>query len=167
MTSTSPEVDRGREHHASRVHFFWSRGLTLLAVAATLDLFACASESTARPAPSPIVGTWKQTMAEERVGTGSWAAPADAACRLDNTEEFAADGAYTLYDGTLSCGPGGTGIVSGTWRLAAANTKVIFTYEGTSGEYPSTVEMLTDSDMVLTFDTGRTDGLQTRSTYRK
>jgi hypothetical protein len=138
--------------------------LTLVMVGA---LPACSSESAESAAPSPVVGAWTQTTAEERFGAADWAVAKDAACRTDNTEEYAANGDFTLYDGTIRCGIGGTGISKGTWRLAAANTKLIFTYAGTSGDYVSTVESLTATDMVLTFATGETNGRQTRSTYRK
>jgi hypothetical protein len=132
----------------------------------SMPLVACSSEPAGSAEPSPIVGAWAQTMSEERIGSAAWAAANDAACRTDNTEEYTAAGDFTLYDGTIRCG-NGTGITKGTWRLAAANTTLIFTYVGSKGEYVSTVESLTATDMVLTFATGETNGRQIRSTYRK
>ena len=101
---------------------------------------ACGSDGggdSSSSSSSPIVGTWKQTKAEERTGTSPWAVAHDAACRTDNTEEFAANGAWTLYDGTVQCGAG-TGIGHGSWRVTAANT-IVFTYDGVPGEYESTM----------------------------
>jgi hypothetical protein len=113
-----------------------------------------------------IMGTWKQTNSESRIGTAPWQVAGDVACRADNTEEYASDGSWTLYDGTNQCGSG-TGIVRGTWRLEAADTKVIYTYAQYSGEYEATIEQLTDRDLVLSHSTGDVAGTQTRSTYVK
>ena len=141
--------------------------VTTAMLVGSMALAACSSEPAASSEPSPIVGAWTQTKSEERIGTADWAVAKDAACRTDNTEEYGAGGDFTLYDGTIRCGSGGTGISKGTWRLTAANTTLIFTYAGASGEYVSTVDSLTATDMVLTFATGETNGQQIRSTYRK
>lgn len=86
---------------------------------------------------------------------------------LDNTEEYEAGCAWTLYDGNVRCGTEETGIRHGTWRLAASDTKVIYTYDGIRGEYESTVETMTETELVLTRSTGETNGRQTRGVYRK
>ncbi|MES2644811.1 MAG: lipocalin family protein [Myxococcota bacterium] len=133
--------------------------LSGIGLCALLTLCGCADEQ-------PIVGTWAQTGSESRVGDDEWAELDDAACRLDNTEEYGEDGSWVLYDGTDQCGAG-TGIVRGTWQLAASDTKIVYTYEGAAGEYESTVESLTSTELVLTNSTGDTAGTQVRSTYEK
>jgi hypothetical protein len=123
---------------------------------------ACGGSDT----DSLLVGTWRQTAEEERIGAGPWQ-PADDACRLDNVEEFSSNGDWTLYDGTFSCGGSSTGPVRGDWRLEAGETKLIFSYDGIGGEYESTIETLSDTTLVVSYATGLTSGLQTRSTYRR
>ena len=133
-----------------------------------LLIVACGSGESSEPAPEgPLVGTWHQTMSEGRVGSGTWSAVDDVSCRTDNVEEYDADGGWVMYDGTVQCGAGGTGIIRGTWRLAAGDTKVIYTYQGAAGEYESTIELLSDSDLILTQSTGTLSGEQTRNTYEK
>ena len=106
-------------------------------------------------------------MSENRIGSGAWSTADDVTCRTDNVEEYAADGGWILYDGTIQCGQGGTGIVHGTWRLAASDTKVVYTYEGASSEYEATVELMTETQLILTYSTGATSGMQVRSSYEK
>jgi len=117
--------------------------------------------------PSPVVGTWLQTMEESREGTAAWAPVDDIDCRTDNVEEYADDGSWTLYDGTARCSASGTGILHGTWRLTANDTKVVYTYEGAGGEYESTIELMSDTDLILTHATGTLSGTQIRSTFEK
>lgn len=134
--------------------------------AAFVLLPACASESD--DAPKIIVGTWAQTGSEKRVGSDQWAPAADEDCRIDNVEEYAEDGSWTLYDGTFPCDAGSSSSIShGTWRLAASDTKLVYTYDTVPGEYEATVENLTGSELVLTFNTNDVAGTQVRSTYRK
>ncbi len=133
-------------------------GTASLAVA--LALSACAPEE-------PIVGSWKVVSIESRVPGGSWAPDADSACNLDNTEEYSPDGDWTLYEGTVHCGSDPIGIMTGTWRMAAGGTKVLKTYDDYVGEYESTVEQLTDTQMVLSHAAGDTAGTQFRTTFEK
>lgn len=149
------------------------RAARLCCVAALLvSIASCGDDTTAdeaelSAAESALVGTWKQTNSESRVGTEPWVVSDDADCRIDNTEQYDADGTWAWFDGPVQCGGGGTGVLGGTWRLAASDTKVVYTYEGAAGEYESTVETLTETEMVLTFSTGQIDGLQTRYTFTK
>lgn len=48
---------------------------------------ACSSESPSADT-SPVVGTWRQTGSEERIGTAAWTVAKDVDCRTDNTEEY-------------------------------------------------------------------------------
>ena len=124
----------------------------------------CNKDDDEKTPPHKIVGTWRVTKVETRLSGQDWQ-NTDEICRLDNTEEYKANGAWTQYDGTDQCGAG-TGITNGTWKLAASDTKVIYTYNGVPGEYESTVEQLTGTTMVLSFSTGATDGEHTRPTYQ-
>jgi hypothetical protein len=138
----------------------------LVGVLALMTLTACSSKGSSTPEESgPIVGTWKVTAFEERIGETDWAPNTADPCVLDNTEEYEGDGSWTLYDGNNRCGT--AGIRHGTWRLTASNTKVVYTYEGIRGEYESTVESLTETELVLTRATGEVNGRQTRHSYRK
>lgn len=112
---------------------------------------------------SPLVGTWALTTAETRIDTGPWM-PGDA-CRTDNTEEYGANGDWTLYDGPLQCGSGDTGIRRGNWRVTAGGTKIVYTYDGISGEYESTIESLTENSLILSFSSGGSG--QSRYTFQK
>lgn len=135
----------------------------IVGVALCAATHGCSSDSDAA---RRLLGTWQQTNSESRVGANPWKPASDLACRSDNTEEYGEDDAWTLFDGTNQCGSGAS-IVRGTWRLAAADTKIVYTYERATGEYESTVESLTDTDLILTNSTGDLAGTQTRSTYRK
>jgi hypothetical protein len=112
-----------------------------------------------------IEGTWHQVKIEQRTNANPWQDNA-LTCNLDDTETFEKDGKWTLYDGLNQCQPG-TGIRTGTWRLTASDTKVIFTYTGVSGEYESTVETLTENNLVLSHSSGDQNNTQFRNTYTK
>lgn len=112
-----------------------------------------------------IIGTWKKIKSEERVGSTAWQDVTEA-CQTDDTESYETDGSWAIYDGTYQC-TSGSGIVNGTWKFAASNTKVIYTYEGFSGEYESTIERLTETELVLTQSTGNIAGTQIRNTYTR
>jgi len=104
---------------------------------------------------------------QTRTSGADWADIDDLPCRLDNTEEFGADGKWALYEGNTRCGQGGTGVLRGQWRLEASDTKIIFTYDDYGGEYESTIEKLTETELVYTESTGATDGSQNRKSYTK
>lgn len=113
-----------------------------------------------------IVGSWEVIKEEVKYPDSEWET-SDQECRFDNTEEFEEDGTHILYDGTFDCGESGTGIEYGSWRLAADDTQVIFTYDGYAGEYPKTIEELNPDQMILSYDTGLVSGMQVRTTYSK
>ena len=113
----------------------------------------------------PIVGVWKLVSQESRVPGETWRPSDYDDCKSDDTEEYSADGEWILYDGTFHCGEDPTGMLKGTWRMAAAGTKVIYTYDLYAGEYESTVEQLTDTQMILSNATGDLAGTQFRNTY--
>lgn len=118
---------------------------------------------------SPIQGSWNLAAWDIKTENppSDWK-PKGEECRLDDMEEYKADGTWIKYDGSNQCpGGNGIGIYRGTWRLTANNGKVIYTYEEAQGEYESTVESLTETTMVLTFASGTVDGRQNRVTYTK
>ena len=126
-------------------------------------LASCSKDKEETPL---IVGSWKRTKIESRKGTATtWTLDART-CYKDDIEEFTKDGVYTLYDGTAQCSAG-AGITRGKWKLESGQSKVVFTYDGYSGEYESTVESLTATDMVLSNSVGDTQNTQTRITYQK
>lgn len=114
----------------------------------------------------PIVGTWKVISHETRQGNEVTWQPAGEPCKLDNTEVYEADGKWTLYEGTKQCSQG-TGVMKGTWKLAASDTKVVYTYDGVSGEYESSVEELNANKLVLTNSAGDLNNTQYRTVYTK
>ncbi|MGV3539910.1 MAG: lipocalin family protein [Rufibacter sp.] len=141
------------------------RHLLLLLLVPFFFVTSCSKDDEEEEELHKMVGTWRVNKYESRTGTGNWQ-NANQSCRLDNTEEYEADGSWTLYDGTNQCGAG-TGITKGTWRTAASDTKVIYTYTGISGEYESTIEELTATTLVLTNSVGDVANTQTRVTYQK
>lgn len=129
-----------------------------------LFLVSC-SDSTEEDLPV-IVGSWEVVNEEIKYPDSSWETSSED-CRFDNIEEFKPDGTHILYDGTYECGESGTAIAYGTWRLAANNSQVVFTYDGYAGEYPKTIEELDENTLILSWDTGATSGLQLRQTLLK
>jgi hypothetical protein len=128
-------------------------------------LFTVSCKKSEESKQSPLVGSWKRTKIESRTNANAWVIDTRT-CYTDDVEEYAADGAWTFYDGTKQCSAG-TGIKKGTWKLAAGDTKVIYTYQGVSGEYESTIETLTATALVLTQSTGDVNNTQVRTTYQK
>lgn len=114
---------------------------------------------------SDIVGTWNKVSTETRTENTEWVAD-NRSCLTDDTEEFRINGTWSSYDGTSQCNPG-SGVQNGTWTLTAGNTKVVFTYDGFSGSYESTVTQLNANTMVLTYSSGDIAGTQNRITYSK
>lgn len=114
---------------------------------------------------SPIVGTWRVTAYETRQGSGSWQSTGEA-CRLDDTEEYNANGRWAKYEGANQCVIG-TGITRGTWRLTAANTRIVYTYDDYAGEYESTVEQLTSGSLIISWSAGNQAGTQFRVRFTK
>lgn len=137
--------------------------LTLLVLVSLL--FIACDKDTDDSAISPIIGTWEITNYETRIGNDSWK-PVGEDCKLDDTEEYESNGRWTLYDGVNQC-EAGTGITQGTWKLKASNTKIVYTYDGYSGEYESTVEELTENSLILSWSTGDINNTQYRTTYKK
>lgn len=131
----------------------------------TFAAFISCSEDEENNTKSEIVGTWQVTSYETRQGSGNWQ-DAGQACRLDDTEEYESNGQWTKYDGTNQCASG-TGITTGTWKLEANDTKVVYTYDGVPGEYESTVELLSEGSLIVSFSTGDVANTQYRVTYVK
>ena len=132
----------------------------------TVSFFSCSdddNEST-NTQVSDIVGIWRTTKIEERTAANPWENVTEA-CDLDDTEEYSANGDWALYPGTVTCGS--AAVMTGTWELRANNTKVVYTYDGASGEYESTVESLGSDTMVLTHSAGDLANTQYRTTYIK
>lgn len=138
------------------------RNILLLGLLAVL-LTGCKKEDENNI--SPIVGTWHVVAYETRAGNANWTTSVGT-CRLDDIEEYEANGRWTLYDGTDQC-EAGTGITRGTWELRASNTKIVYTYDAFDGEYESTVEELSDSRLVISWSAGDLDNTQYRLTFRK
>jgi hypothetical protein len=135
---------------------------TLLLVAL---LFAVSCKKSEESKQSPLIGSWKRTKIEKRTGSNAWVLDTRT-CYTDDVEEFEAGGAWTFFDGTKQCSAG-TGITKGSWKLAAGDTKIIFNYQGASGDYESTIETLTTDALVLTQSTGDVNNTQVRTTYQK
>lgn len=135
--------------------------LYTLASICLLSFTACDKEEEAEP----IVGTWQKSKVEQSTNGGAWSTSSEP-CQMDDTEEYASGGSWTAYDGPNQCSAG-TGIIKGTWRLAANGSKVIYTYSGYSGEYESTVEQLNGSNMVLVYAVGDNNNTQVRTTFTK
>ncbi len=135
------------------------RSLLLVLVVATV-FFGCKKKEARF-----IEGTWKRTKIEMRLGSNPWEEITES-CNLDDTEEYTESGNWSYYDGTNQCNPG-SGIMTGTWKFAADNTKIIYTYTGIDGEYESTIESIEKKKLVLTYSSGDLLGTQYKYTYEK
>lgn len=134
--------------------------LFLLLFFSGLMFTSCSKEEHA------IVGSWKVIAYETRSNTSpNWEASSET-CRLDDTEQYDADGRWTRYDGTNQCSAG-TGILKGTYTIQANNTKIIYQYDDFEGEYESTIESLTNDEFVISWSAGTTDNLQFRATFKR
>src|SRR5690554_3153271 len=136
-----------------------------LALLASIVFISCEKNTDDNTEESPIVGTWNVVNYESRIGNGDWSFIGED-CRLDDVEEYESNGRWAFYDGTNQC-EAGTGIMAGTWKLKASNTKIVYTYDGYSGEYESTVEELTENSLILSWSTGDINNTQYRTTYKK
>jgi hypothetical protein len=139
------------------------RNLIILLAIAFLFSTGCEKEPV-ETQPS-LAGSWKKMKVEKKTPATNWVSD-NRACLSDDIEEFAADGDWTSYDGTMQCSAG-TGIIRGSWKFAVGETKIIFKYEGYTGEYESTVETLTESSLVLTQSSGDLANTQVRTTYQR
>lgn len=134
-----------------------------IALSLVVILSSCSKDDDT--SSSKINGTWEVVSYETRQGNLEWEASSEI-CRLDDVEEYESNGDWTKYDGTNQCSAG-TGITTGTWKLKANNTKIVYTYDDYSGEYESTVEQLTDNIMVISWSAGDLNNTQYRVTYSK
>lgn len=137
---------------------------TILLFILSISLISCSKDDDSAVS-SPIVGSWEVISYETRQGSGNWQ-NANQPCRLDDTEEYASNGEWTKYDGTNQCAAG-TGITLGTWELRANNTKIVYTYDGVPGEYESTIELLDEENLIISFSSGDLNNTQFRVTYVK
>lgn len=112
-----------------------------------------------------IEGTWHRTKLESRIGSGAWQ-DETLQCQLDNIEIYEKGGVWKAYDGTNQCSPG-NGITTGTWKLTASDTKVIYTYDDYAGEYESTVEELTENSLILTHSSGGISSTQFKTSFTR
>jgi len=133
----------------------------IIILIAVIAFFSCSKDEETKP----IVGTWQKNKVEKKINSGNWSV-VSLPCQQDDTEEYSANGTWVLYDGANQCSPG-SGITNGTWRLSASDTKVVYTYSGIPGEYESTVESITDSQMILIQSVGDINNTQIRYSYAK
>lgn len=114
-----------------------------------------------------IVGTWRVNKIEKKTGNGVWEDDASD-CNIGSVEEYDKSGTWTYYPAPGSPCSGSTGMPSyGSYRFTASNTKLMFTYDDTYGEYDKSVESITKTTMVLSHNAGTTDNLQFRYTFSK
>jgi hypothetical protein len=139
--------------------------IKLFTLLSLVVLFFAACKKDKKEEQSPLIGSWKKVKIESKTSTTNWVTD-NRTCYDDDVEEYSDGGAWASYDGTKQCSAG-TGIIKGTWKLAVNNTKIIYTYQGYTGEYESTVETLTATSLVLTQSTGDVKNTQVRTTYQK
>lgn len=127
---------------------------------------ACSSDddsSSLSPVAQKLIGSWVRTGIEQNTGNG-WVDITED-CNLDDVEEFSPDGLYVFYPGTNTCW--GSLVEYGTWRLAAGDTKIVFTYDEADGEYESTIVTITENYLEITHSTGDINNTQIRKKYSK
>ena len=140
------------------------KNLLLLLSIAVLFITGCEKKSSDDDL-SPLIASWKKIKIEARTSSTPWVID-NRTCYTDDIEEFDSKGGWTSYDGTNQCSAG-TGIITGSWKFAVNETKIIFSYEGYTGEYESTIETLTENVLVLTQSAGDLNNTQIRTTYQK
>lgn len=121
--------------------------------------------SKSKEEPNKIIGLWQKTKVERKATGGNWV-DVTRDCDLDNIEEYKADGSYYFYPGSDWCGTSGD-IMAGTWKLIAGESIIQYTYKAYSGTYESTITLLNDKSLVVTFATGTAAGDQSRDTYTR
>lgn len=111
-----------------------------------------------------ITGSWQKNKVETRINSEPWI-DITTSCNIDDVEEYEANKDWTLFPGTNTCNS--ESIITGKWNLRANNTKLVYTYDGFPGEYESSIESLTQQNLVLTQNTGDVNNTQFRFTYSK
>lgn len=136
--------------------------LKVLALSLTILFVSCKKEDKK---DSPIVGNWELVKFETTQNGGVWQ-DTNEPCKLDNSESYEKDGSWVFYEGPNKCGTGGS-IIEGTWKFAANETKVIYTYSGYADEYESNVDQLTSTTLVLIHGAGDVQNTQFKQTFKK
>lgn len=112
---------------------------------------------------SKLIGSWKRTSIESNNGNG-WT-DITQTCDLDDIEEFSNDGTYIYYPGTNTCNS--SLVEYGTWRLAASDSRIVFTYDGYDGEYESSNVTINEGYLEITHSVGDTSNTQIKKKYSK
>jgi len=134
--------------------------ITLFALA----LFTACKREDEKPA-NHLLGSWQKVKVESKVPPADWQTE-NQPCQLDDVEEYRPTGDWALFSGANQCSAG-SGVTRVTRQQAASNTHIIYTFEGISREYESTVQELTAEKMILIQSTGLTNGKQIRYTFEK
>lgn len=134
--------------------------LTLAFVATSCSKDDDSSSST----KNNLQTSWIKDKVETRTNDGAWQ-DITTSCNLDDVEEYESNSDWTLYPGTNLCNS--ESVTTGSWSLRANNTKIIYTYDGISGEYESSIETITENVLILTQNVGDLNNTQFRFTYSK
>lgn len=114
-----------------------------------------------------LIGSWEVIKYEESLDGINWSDDPNNYCVIDDVWEFTENNVMNYYDGAVLCNnSSGTQIEKGTWKLTANETKIIFTYDGHPGEYESTIESLTETELVLVNAVGDIYGTISKKTFR-
>ena len=131
-----------------------------------LSLLSCSKdEDSFTITKKNLVGSWTKSKVEKRVSDGLWADITES-CNLDDVEEYASNGNWIFYLGTLRC-ESGSPILKGNWSLAANDSKIIYEYDDYEGQYEKSIETITENVLIVTHSANDLDNSQYRYTFRK
>ena len=141
-------------------------GIAVLLLLLSTAFTSCSGDdsNTTNSEKAMLIGSWNRTKVETRLPGEQWEDETKP-CDLGITEEYFSDGDYAVYPGTNPCGS--ATVLNGTWELRAGNKKLVYTYNGDATEYESTIEKLDKDALILTHNSGLTNGMQYRHTYVK
>lgn len=112
-----------------------------------------------------LAGSWQKEKVETRVKDDPWS-DITQDCNLDDIEDYASNGNWTLYLGSLRC-ESGLSVRKGNWTLKANDTKIIYTYDDLQGEYEKDIEVISENLLIVTHNAGDLDNTQFRYTFKK
>lgn len=141
-----------------KLHFIATLILALVATSCSKD------DDSGSSVKKNLEASWTKDKVETRINDGSWQ-NITATCNLDDVEEYQSNNDWTLYPGTNLCNS--ESVTTGSWSLRANDTKIIYTYDGFSGEYESSIETITENVLILTQNVGDLNNTQFRFSYSK
>ncbi|MDX1348877.1 MAG: lipocalin family protein [Putridiphycobacter sp.] len=110
-----------------------------------------------------LVGSWEVVKVEYAADGVNFEIDEEN-CVNDDIWTFTKDNTLEINQG-LTCA--GSTALETMWTLTDDDQTIIYTYEGITGEYYSTIVELTKKSFVEEFETGQVNGSRIRNTFSK